>query len=121
MSNKKATNDKARGGFKVKRLVTLPLLKPAIDKEFYILIQEPIFKGKELKGSDMEAAHLVNIINLETGQEMQLIANAVLRSTLEEEYPEAGYVGKGFALTKEAKPSGKKYNPFTVVEIELPD
>lgn len=109
--------------FKVKRAITLPLLKFVIGEPIYIKIDEPMFVGKELKGSGekakMEPATLVNCTNLETGEQCQVIVATVLKSILEEEFEDNGYVGKGFMITKGAKASGKSYNPYTVAELEL--
>ena len=109
--------------FKVKKLVTVPLLKFVIDQPIYVKITSPIFLGKEVKGSGdsskMEAAHLANIINLETGEEQQIIIAKVVQGVLDEEYPNQGYVGKAFQLTKLAKGSGKRYNPYTVAELDV--
>ncbi len=44
----------------------------------------------------------------------------MLKSVLSEEYPEAGYVGKCFAITKQAKQPGRDYNKFKIEEIEDP-
>lgn len=109
--------------FKVKKLVTVPLLKFVIDQPIYVKITSPIFLGKEVKGSGdsskMEAAHLANVINLETGEEQQIIIAKVVQGVLDEEYPNQGYVGKAFQLTKLAKGSGKRYNPYTVAELDV--
>lgn len=111
----------------IKKLVTLPLLKFSIDKPIYVRIDAPMFVGKEIQGNGtsakMEPATLANCTNLETGEVCQIIVATVLKSILEEEYEGedgAGYVGKGFMLTKGAKGDGKKYNPYTVAEIEIP-
>lgn len=108
--------------FKVKRNITLPLLKPAIDVPVYIKVTSPIFTGKAVQkagDSPMEPAKLVNCIDLETGEEAQIIVPAVLSGIFEDEFPENAYVGKGFQITKHAKVSGKRYHPFSVAELEL--
>lgn len=106
----------------VKKVVTLPLLKFVIDQPLYVKITEPFFLGKELKGSGdsakMEPATLANCVNLETGEQCQIIVATVLKSVIEEEYENHSYVGCGFSMTKLAKTSGKRYNPYTVAEIE---
>lgn len=108
-------------GFKVAKVVTVPLLKFVIDQPIYVKITGPIFLGKETKAASdskkMEPAHLCNVINLETGEEQQIIVAKVLHSVLDEEYPEQSYIGKCFELTKGAKGSGKSYNPYSVVEL----
>ena len=109
--------------FRVKRQVTLPLLKPEVDKPIFIKITSDIFLGKEIKGSGekatMEPAHLVNCINLETGEECQLIVAAVLMGIFEDEYAGNSYVGCSFRIVKGAKKDGKRYHPYSISEIEV--
>lgn len=108
--------------FTIAKIVTVPLLKQAIDVPVYVRIEGAVFVGKELKqtgATKMEAAHLVNVTNLETGEAMQLIVPAVLQSILHDEYANDAYVGKSFQLIKHAKPSGKAYSPYTVNEITV--
>ena len=109
--------------FKVKRNITLPLIKPAIDTPVYIKIASPMFVGKAIQkagdGKNMEPATLVNCVNLETGEEAQIIVPAVLKGIFEDEFPDEAYVGKAFQITKHAKVSGKQYHNFSVAELEL--
>lgn len=108
--------------FKVVKNVTLPLLKQSDDTTVYVRIDSAIFKGKEIKGTGeaakMEPADLMNVTELESGEQMQMIANAVLKGNLEEEYPEEGYVGKCFAVTR-MKVEGKRYKNYSIQEIEV--
>lgn len=109
--------------FKVKRNITLPLIKPQIDVPVYIQVTSAVFVGKAIQkagdGKDMEPAKLVNCVNLETGEEAQIIVPSVLGGIFEDEYPEQAYVNKGFQITKHAKASGKRYHAFSVAELEL--
>lgn len=108
--------------FKVKRNITLPLIKPQIDVPVYIQITGPMFTGKKIdsgKTKDMEPAEMVNCLNLETGEEAQMIVPSVLKGIFEDEYDSDAYVGLGFSVTKHAKASGKRYHPFSVAELEL--
>ncbi len=109
--------------FKVKRNITLPLIKPAIDVPVYIKVTSTMFIGKDIKkpigGKVMEPATLVNCVNLETGEEAQIIVPSVLSGIFEDEFPEQSYVNKGFQITKHAKGNGKAYHPFSVAELEL--
>ena len=109
--------------FKVKRNITLPLLKPQLEVPVYIKITGQIFTGKAVQkagdGKDMEPAKIVNCINLETGEECQIIVPSVLDSILNEEFTDNAYVGKGFQITKHAKVAGKRYHTFSVAELEL--
>jgi hypothetical protein len=108
---------------KVLKNITLPLIKLTEDIPEYVKITGEMFVGKELKGTGekatMEPATLCHVTNLQTGEEAQLIVNAVVKGNLEEHYPGAAYVGKGFAITKHAKRTGKRYNDFSLQEIEV--
>src|SRR5690242_19744057 len=103
--------------YKMKRLVTLPLLKHEAGQTRMLRIEVPFYVGKsvdEKKGP----ATLTTVINLETGEEMTYIVSAVLQKNLEEQYPDAKYVGKSFAVAKYAPPEGKRYSLFNIAEIE---
>ena len=135
------TNKTAKPTFKIKRNITLPLIKPQIDVPVYVKITAPMTIGKVV--GDMDAAMICNVINLETGEEAQIILPSVVQGILHDEFgaPLYGakakgepttmlepahadqkadaYVGLGFSITKHAKASGKKYNPYSVAELDL--
>jgi len=106
---------------KVVKNVTLPLLKKEDDRPVYIKSIGAIYKGKQVNGKEadkMEPADLMNIVNLETGEEMQIICNAVMKSTFNEEYPDDSYIGKCFRVTQ-MKVEGKRYKNYSIAEIEV--
>ena len=104
--------------YSIVKKVTLPLSKWVVDQEKVLTITSEIFTGKEVKGDKkMEPAELFNAIDLETGEEVQVIVGAVLKGILNEEYPDSGYVGKSFAMVQH-NAQGKKYKTYTVIEIE---
>lgn len=110
--------------FKIKKMVTLPLLKPSLGIPVFIKIIDKMFQGKEIKTGDkkdMEPAMLLNILDLSTGQPCQMIANKVFESILLEEYENHSYVGVCFQVTKLSPRDGKRYNGFEIIEIELED
>lgn len=108
------------------KAVTLALvsLKSAGDL-VHVRFDSPFAMGKKLKGDDSkkEAAHLAMVTDLDTGEEKQMIGPTVLRSTLEEEYPNGGYVTKCFEIENLGKKAGKGqsaegYNMFRIVEVK---
>lgn len=103
--------------FKMKRLVTLPLLKHAAGETRFIQIETAFYVGKQVD-EKKGAATLCTVIDLTTGEEMTYIVAAVLQKNLEEQYPKDGYVGKSFAVAKYAPPDGKRYSLFNIAEIE---
>lgn len=118
-------NLESASGFKFtkKRSVTLQLFKWKNGVERYFKITGSMFKGQELKAKDgkepQEPVTLVNCVDLETGEEGQFIVGAVLRDTFntDDEYMNDQYVGKCFAITQ-LRDASKKYNTYTVIEIE---
>lgn len=108
------------------KAVTLALisLKNAGDL-VHVRFDTPFVMGKKLKGDDSkkEPAHLAQVTDLDTGEEKQMIGPSVLRSTLEEEYPDAKYVGKFFEIENLGKKAGRGqsvegYNLFRIVEVK---
>lgn len=113
----------------VKR-VTMPTLKLMPDVPAYVKITDPIFQAKEqkLKAGEKEkdrkkAPMLFNIINLETGEAMQLVAGAVVQSEITENYPKDSYVDRCFMIVKGKKKDltgGRGYFTYEISEIEEP-
>jgi hypothetical protein len=113
---------------KRKRLLTRPVLKMPEGTPRYVRIEEPMFIGKTVKekakGDDnkkeKEPATILNVVDLSTGEQAQIVCNTVLKSVLSEEYPNNAYVGKCFLIEKQGRAPGKDYNPFHIEEIEDP-
>lgn len=110
--------------FKRKKLLTIPVLKFKEGETRYVKITEAMHVGKPQKAKEGEKAKepavLANCINLEDGAICQIIVSAVVKSVLTEEYPNDGYVGKCFAITKQGRNPGKQYNQFDIEEVEDP-
>ncbi len=106
--------------FKITKHVTLGQLKLSINKPAFVKITAAMYEGKKVENSKYDGLPtIMEVIDLMTGQPMETVVNTVLASTFDEEYPEAGYVGKTFQITKLPKVGEKKYHPFEVLEIEL--
>lgn len=114
--------------FKRKRLLTRPTLKFQEGIPIYVKIEAPMFIGRDIVGrapqsetaKKKEPATIANVIDLSVGEEAQIVCATIVKSTLTEEYPNDGYVGKCFAMTKMPKDSGKDYNKYKIEEIEDP-
>ncbi len=125
--------------FKVKKNLSLPLIKPQIDQPVYIQFTEAMFIGKKVQ-ENKEAAVIANVINLEDGEQMQYLVPSVLQGIFHDNYgaplfgktdhgtdiveaakgdAQDSYVGKGFMITKMKKATNKQYHPHKVAEIEL--
>jgi len=109
--------------FKTKRKLILPLLnaKMEIGATIYVQATGPIYEGKPQNGAKEgdKPADLMPCTNLETGEAGEIIVPAVVKSVLEETFPDAGYVGHGFSITKGDKPKGKRYFQYEVDELEI--
>lgn len=103
----------------LKKVVNRVLLRHADGQTVFVTIMGPTFEGKEIKGSTMAKATLVNVTEVTTGQEMQYIVNAVLQGLWDDEYPKNAYVGKSFAIYKQGKAPGKRYSNISLSEITV--
>ena len=118
------------------RSVTRPLLKmdDVGGKAIYVTVQSAVKDAKPQSGGKTEAPllengqpnpkymappRLLDVLNLETGEEMTIIANKVLETELQETYPGDGYVGKSFEIVKHKSDAGKRYATFGIAEIQL--
>jgi hypothetical protein len=106
--------------YEEEKVITLPLFKQQDDVPMFVRIMAPCYVGKEIKGSGeaMEPADLFRVCNLETGEEGEIIANAVLKSSLEEHFPDASYVGLDFKIVR-SKVEGKRYKAYKIVQIKV--
>ena len=115
---------KTVGQFKVARVLTKTLFKQEKDQQYFFLITSPILQGKKMTWDKMteadnkrEPAYLCDVIDLETGEEGQIICSHIQRTTLQTEYPNDGYIGRAFAMETSRDPK-KDYNHCNVIEIE---
>jgi len=106
----------------VKKKLTYKLFKLAEDLPAVIKITCPMWTGKEIPASAgksaMEPARLVRVVVIETGEECEMIVNAVLEGILTEAYPNDSYVDLFFQITKHPK-GDKGYHTFTVAEVDV--
>jgi hypothetical protein len=112
---------------KRKKLLTRPVFKLEIDKVRYFKIESPMHIGKDIKSrtpvdesKKKEPATLCDVTDLTNGELGQLIANTIIKGTLEENYPNESYVGLCFSIMKQKRQEGKQYDKFAIEEIEDP-
>jgi hypothetical protein len=110
--------------FKVKKNLTITQLKFVKGETRYVKITGQMHLGKPQKadkeGKTRDPAMLTPCVNLEGGEECQIILSAVVKSVFEDEYPGHGYVGKCFAITKGDRAAGREYFQWDVKELEDP-
>lgn len=115
---------------KVLAVLTLPLVKLREGTTVYVKVTAPMKQADQLKNAKPDKdgkmptpPMLLNCINLETGEEIQIIPGTVLQDLLTDKYKFDGYVGKGFWIVvneKKGGGSGKSgYNTYTVKEIAV--
>lgn len=112
--------------FARKNLLTRTTFKLEVDKPSYFKLLAPMHVGqrrvaRDGKPSDKEPPTLVNALNLETGEEGQIILAAVLKQEITENYSADSYVGKCFEICKQKRKEGKQYDPYFIAEIEDPN
>lgn len=102
--------------FKKTKLIALPLFRMIANKQIFVLVDAPMYLGKKVDPKK-EAATLMRVTDLETGEEGQIIIGKVLHDLIGENYPDDSYVGKKFAIVMRQR-ADKKYNTYDLSEIE---
>ena len=96
------------------------------EKSYYFTVTGPMYlsdrttedtdaKGKKVK---RDPPTMLPVLDLETQKKMEVIAAAVVKSTLEK-YEDESYVGKTFHIIQHAKAPNKNYRSYTMEEIEV--
>ena len=104
--------------FKKVRNVTIPLIKIENDELRYFFFKGAMHEGKKIDEKD--PAILAHVIDLESGQEGQIICPTILVKELNENYGGNSYVGKSFEIVKTRVPE-KRYNIVTITEVATPE
>ena len=129
-----AGNDltKAKPSFTRKKAVSVPNLQIPDEETVFIRIDEPFFTGPDIdiktgevkkddngKDKEITIGKVIDLTEEDTmRQTKQLVFGTVLVSQLQREFPEDGYVGKSFEITKH-HPKGKRYRTYEVYELDV--
>ena len=110
--------------FTKKKTVTVPILKLMPDQPVYIKVENAMemsrqVAGAKVAGQSMEPATIMHCTNLDSDTECLLIVGTMLKSVIEESYPNQSYVGLCFEVTNHGKRGDKKYNAYSLTEIEV--
>lgn len=115
-------------GYRVKAQVTLPVLVLKADKEgnlpkprnllFNEKIHESTYRDPDPAKAKEKPADIAGVTDLESGEVVQFIVPAVVKSQLERSYPDETYVGKAFRIACLGKRPGKRYWDFSIFELE---
>lgn len=112
----------AGGKYTRVRALVLPTLKLVEEQPAHVTITGPMTvstasQRPDKDGKVKEPATVCPVTDLDTGEITQIICGAVLKGILNEQYPDDAYVGKSFEIVKHAKAQGKRYNTYSVFEI----
>lgn len=109
---------KVEDGDKVHFYVRAPFAEKMVkNKE---TVKDPITGQETIQYRDA-MLEILPIVNLETGQIMQMVGNAVLVKELKGyNGGNQNYVGKSFEITKKAAKPGSRAKLFEIYEIETP-
>lgn len=112
--------------FKVKQVVTRPVLKLEKEKTLYVRITEAMFTGTapaQRAGSTRTpvAPWLANVTVLPGKTDATLPVHPKLKALFDRAYPTDKYIGKCFAITAKNREAGRQFAPFFLAEIEDPD
>lgn len=110
--------------FTKKKTVTVPILKLMPDQPVYIRAESAMELSKQVAsakvaGQSMEPATILFCTNLDSDTECLLIVGTMLKSVIEESYPNHSYVGLCFEVTNHGRRGDKKYNAYSLTEIEV--
>ena len=110
--------------FTKKKVVTVPVLKLQPNEPVYVRVEQAMeiskqVKQKEVGGKVMDPATIMHCTNLETNEECIVIIGKALEGSLNDNYPNNSYVGKSFEIINSGKLGDKKYNTYSVSEVEV--
>lgn len=106
---------KSNPAFKVVRSVTQTVLKLEKGQPRYLYALAPMYLGEKLD-KDKEAATLLPVCDMETGEVGIVIAPTILQLELVRSYGGTDYVGKAFELVISRDPN-VKYNHVSIAEV----
>jgi hypothetical protein len=115
---------------KIVKQITLPLFKIRAGDTIYVKVIDKAYRAAALKKPSDDPNKLppmlLNVVNLESGELGQIIPGEILMDLLNDTYPSDGYVKKGFMIKvgdqkASAGGGGKRYNTYSLAEIELPE
>lgn len=104
--------------FKRTKSIIMPTLSHKQAATVYLEFTGKIFTGKALKGKENEKpADLCECINLQTGEPVHYMVPTIVKERLNEIKE---YVGKCFEISKVGRREGKRYDDYSMYEIERP-
>lgn len=105
-------------GYKVRKRVTVPVLAFPPGATYVCRIIDGIHLS-EVEDSKFGPARICHV-EAPNGEVRILICGEVLATALARAYPDDGYVGAWFQVTKLLPREGKRYADYSIAEIESP-
>jgi hypothetical protein len=104
------------------KAVRLPQSKFEENVPKYLRIISAIVQSRVREGTDTarKPADVCSCEDLNTGMHVEIIVGTVLKNILDENYPDAAYVGKAFEIIQGAKTGkqvGKEWRAYSVKEL----
>lgn len=109
-------------GYKRTNPVTIPMLSVKEGVPVLVKIISPMYVS-DVKVDNKEPATVARVWSPESGGTFILMCGAVIQKELEKAYPNDGYVGRFFEITRgeSGKKAGKNWVAYTIFEVELTD
>lgn len=108
--------------FQAVRVLTLPTVKFEKGASKYLRFDEPIHAGSVVKGAGERARAVpvqqATVTDLQTGQKTILNVPPTVEVALTSSYPNSGYVGLSFEITKHNRRVEKGFPDFSVTEVK---
>lgn len=102
--------------FVIEREVAVPQLSiKGDDVQLAVRIMGAMVDSADSKGKPVTSVKVIDLLG--GSVEKSLVVPAIIKSELLRTYPNDGYVGKFFAMSKLGKQEGKNYNNWDIKEI----
>lgn len=103
---------------RIKKRISIPVLSFQAGDTIFCQFSEAIRVSEVKDDTFSTPARVAEIVSLE-GEVRILIVGEVLNSELDRAYPDQGYVGLWFSITKLPPREGKRYSDYAIAEIEV--
>lgn len=114
--------EEIKDSVKLKKRVTLPLLKQRVGIANAIVFLTPLYLGQAIeKAKIKERPTMAMIYNIQDGRVYLFILSTVAKSELLKAYPSQSYVNAAFIIETSLAGEGKDYHLVDLAEIELPE
>ena len=104
------------------RRVTMPTVNPGINEPYFLKILDAFrvstYVNPDPKKASEKPATICSVCNMATGEIALWLVGEVCVKNLEEQYPDAGYVNRIFAVQKLPKRPTKRYHDWEIAEVE---